>query len=507
MRSAGARRLFHVLLVVTAVYRFSLLGRGALAFVDETFYFTSVKALQSIAAGDVRGAVADIATARGRNGAAVLQIPVAALQSIPARYGVPASNLRSLLIPTACNVVVTLLSLFFVFRIGIVLSGSDGAALASAMMYALLVSSNIYVRHVLPYDWALCAGLLALWLGVTRPNTPHLAVWTGLLTGALLTVYTGYYPLCATIGVTLLWNAWSSRERRDALTFGLVFALAAAASILAMELLFRAGGLSYLGSLRDVRRDISFTSYGDGWTFLPGYLLDVEKLSGLALILGAVSYAWRAAVRVRQGSPRPIDRVLLPMLGAVAVQAVSSGSLHAIPLFGRLIHPWMPFLAWMLADSLAATPLGRPRTNAYVAVTAASLVSFAVTAREYWPLEYPPDVLYAMGIDTSDLPADRNLCELYPGTVYASPAPLNRITGEPYNRRRTDYVLLNFCQALPAVPRPKQPAAIPHGAAVLFDGPHWMTFPAYAYEGLTREDREAVGRDGYRMQVFKLPTS
>src|SRR4051812_7715467 len=97
------RRLFAVLLILTAIYRVGLLGRGTLAFVDETFYFTSVQALQSIATGDVHGAVAAIAAARGRNGAAVAQIPLAIAQAIPAHYGVPASNLRSLLIPTAFN--------------------------------------------------------------------------------------------------------------------------------------------------------------------------------------------------------------------------------------------------------------------------------------------------------------------------------------------------------------------------------------------------------------------
>jgi|SRR5712672_2208733 len=60
------RRLFLVLVILTAAYRFSLLGRGAQAFVDETLYFTSVKAL--------------------------LQPPVVALQAIPAHYGVPASK-------------------------------------------------------------------------------------------------------------------------------------------------------------------------------------------------------------------------------------------------------------------------------------------------------------------------------------------------------------------------------------------------------------------------------
>jgi hypothetical protein len=60
--------------------------------------------------------------ARGRVGAAILEMPIAALQWIPAHFGVAASNLHSLLIPTTFNVVVTLLSLHFVFAIGVVLN-------------------------------------------------------------------------------------------------------------------------------------------------------------------------------------------------------------------------------------------------------------------------------------------------------------------------------------------------------------------------------------------------
>jgi hypothetical protein len=101
------------------------------------------------------------------------------------------------------------------------------------------------------------------------------------------------------------------------------------------------------------------------------------------------------------------------------------------------------------------------------------------------------------------LGSDGLLCELYPGRSYASPAPLNRTTRAPTSARR-DYVLLNFCQALPAVPWPKHPAAMPSGATQRFDGPHWMAFPAYAYEGLTLEEREAIRRDDYRVKVFAI---
>ena len=66
-------------------------------------------------------------------------------------------------------------------------------------------------------------------------------------------------------------------------------------------------------------------------------------------------------------------------------------------------------------------------------------------------------------------------------------------------------MLLNFCQALPAVPRPRETATIPADATRIFDGPHWMSFPAYAYEGLIKADRDALRREDYRLQVFSLP--
>lgn len=497
------RRLFAVLIILTAAYRFSLLGHGALAFVDETFYFTSVKALQSLSAGDVRGAVAAISTARGRNGTALLQLPVAALQAIPSRYGVPASNLRSLLIPTACNVLVTLASLFFVFRIGSVLAGDELTALIGATVYAFLVSSNLYVRHVLPYDWALCAGLLVLWLSMTARRTSRLAIVTGALTAVVLTLYTGYYTLCGVMGVAILWEWWDTLERRQSVRLAALFAVSSAGVIAAMEVLFRAGGLSYISSLRGVGRDISFMPSGDGWGFLPEYLLTVERASGLVLILAAVAYAWHLLLRVRRGVLRPIDRLMLPALVGWAAQAASSIYLQAIPLYGRLLHPWMPFLVWVLADVLAQTPAGQKR-NAYGAVLAAVMISWAPAAWTYVPLKYPADVLYAMGIDTERLPADRKRCELVPGTGYASPGPLNRATNAPYTSD-AGYVLLNFCQALPTVPTPRATATIPAGTRLLFDGPHWMSLPAYAYEGLTDVDRDAMRREDYRLQVFRVP--
>jgi len=500
-------RLVAVVIVVAAVYRLSLLDRGATAFVDETLYFTSVMTLQSLSAGDVHGAVKAIATARGRHGAALIQLPVAALQAIPSHFGIPASNLQSLLIPAVCNVLVTLVTLFFFFRICVEVCGDAWAALIGASVYAFLVNTNLYVRHMLPYDWALCIGIGAVWLVVTRPRAGRLPVWTGLLTGIMVTIYTGYYLFAGVLGVGFVLQAWWSGGWRQAARFAVIFAASAATVVAVMELIFRAGGLSYVGGLRAQSRDIAFVSADDGWMFLPAYLLQVERLSGVALLGGTVVYLWRAAWRVRRRALRPIDFLIVPAVAGWAWQSLSSAQLHAIPLYGRLLHPWMPFLAWALVDSMAAIERPRLRHVARAVVVTAGVVSWVLSARAYHRLSYPPDVLYALRIDTTRVSGDRKLCELCPGTSYASPGPLDRDTQYPYTDAGNNYILVNFCQALPQVPRPRIPAVINEPVTLIYDGPHWMTFQAYAFEGLAPPDRAAMREHDYRVRVFRRTSS
>ena len=503
MRNArtSVTRLFVVLLVVAAAYRLTLLERGALAFVDETFYFTSVMAVQALAAGNLHDAVAALDIARGRQGATLLQLPLAALQAIPSHFGVPASNLRSLLIPAVFNVAATLASLYLFFAICLATCDDEWTALTSTLVYALLVNTNLYVRHMVPYDWALCLGLCALWIAIRRRRTIGNVASTGGLVGMLVTTYSGYFLLAGVIGLTIVAIAWRSDGWRRAALVAVIFAAAAASIVAVMELLFRAGGSSYLANVRGVARDINFSSVDDGWMFLPEYLLRVEYVSGLVLLAGMGVYVWRAGVRAVRRQVRLVDWLVLPAILGWAVQAAAAAEWHAIPLFGRLLHPWMPFMAWALANALTALDRGSVRTAARAAVVGAAVVSWGLSADVYYRLAYPSTALYALGIDTDRVPDDHKLCELNPGTGYASPGPLSRTTGYPYTTTRS-YLLLNFCQALMTVPRPRIHAEIRNDATLIYDGPHWMTFPAYAFEGLTHADRAAMRDNDYRVRAF-----
>jgi hypothetical protein len=503
------RRLCIVVLAAAAIYRLTLVNQGALAFVDETWYFKTVMTLQSLTAGDGRGALGHIAATLGRPGATLIRLPVAALQAIPLAFGVAPSNPRSLLIPQVANVFLSLGMLYLFFDIGLIVCGDASSALVAAIVYATLVNTNLYIRHVLPYDWALCVGLCAVWLSVRRPLTSRRTCVIGLLAGIMITIYPGYYLLVPLLGILIVGQTWRDGRTR-AIHLAALFSIAVGIVVAATMLLCRAGGISYIASLQEVNRLQEMGRMDERWTFVPEYLIRVERFSGLALLVGALVTAWRTASRIRRGEMRPIDWLLVATLAAWAWQCTSFMPGHRT-LLGRLIHPWMLFLGWALAEAMASVERAALRALVFSAALGAALISWVPSALAYSELAYPSDVLYALGIDTTRLPSDRMHCEFTgpQSSFSASPGPLDRRTRYPYTSD-TNLWLLNFCHAenMSQAPKPSWRERAPAGAvSELFDGPHWLTYPAYEYEGLAPVARHAVANGNYRIRVYRLSTS
>ncbi|MCC7418411.1 MAG: hypothetical protein IT176_14840 [Acidobacteria bacterium] len=503
-RPGAPSRAFLLLFALVAVYRVSLLGRGALAFVDEQRYFKSGLALQHLGGGDLHAAFADIADTDGRPGFPLVQLPAAALQGIPYALGIAPSNPRSLLIPTLANVVVSLVTLYFFSAICLILCGDERAALAASGAYALLVSSNVYVRHLFPYDWALACVAGAIWLALAGPPSLRRALAAGALCGGAVTIYPGY-ALLALTPVAAIAGAARRGDGPPPIRTAAAFAAGAGALVLAIELLCRAGGASFLASARTLGGTVTQGAFEEGWTFLPAYLIQVERWSGVVLLAGAAIHLWRFARRSGWRRPRAIDWLVLPALGAWIAQAAASAWLHQMVLYGRLIHPWMLFLALALAESIAGIGNRLRQAAACAAVLICAVGSWAPAAADYSRLAYPRDVLYAQRIDTAQVSPDRFVCELEPVLPYLSPPPADRATNAPYTNLGARVVLMNFCQGLPpAADGAARAAGETDAGAGLprFDGPHFLAFPAYGYEGFAPGERRALVERDYRVKVF-----
>jgi len=312
-------------------------------------------------------------------------------------------------------------------------------------------------------------------------------------------VYPGYFPLVGVAGLVLIADrAGNERAAWWQLAAGFLAGLGVVVG--SLDIVCRIGGLSYLDHVRQLMGAQTQGSFAEGWSFFPRYLIDVERFGGVVLLGGFTAWILRTLSEFARGRLRRIHCLVLAATAAWMWQAFASASLHSTVLYGRLLHPWFPFLVWAAADAIAWSPRRGVRYAVGGLAIAATFVSWIGFASQYYRLAYPADVLYAMGIDTARLPPGAMRCELKSVSTYASPPPLNRRTGAPYTAA-TNYALENFCQGFPESENLKVKR---ENLRPQFDGPHFMTLPAYGFEGLGPEDRLKMQELGYRVRVWTV---
>ena len=491
-----------VVLACVGAFRFSLVGRGAMAFLDETMYYNAALALEKLRTGHVVEAIAHVASNNGRPGNAMLQMVPAAVQAIPFAFGVSPSNPRALVIPVAANAALSLVTLYLFWRISLCLFRGDRvASTVAAVMFGLLVNANLYVRHLLACEPALCVGMLGLWVAVSRPPTRAVAITVGLLAGFTVTVYPGYYLFAVITGFALVGVVPRAGSANRAARVA-AWALGGAMVVLGMEALCRIGGVSYVASLRTLSDTISQGSFDEGWVFVPRYLIQVERYAGVVLLCGLAAWAGQLLWDLKEGpGVRMVHWLILPATMGWVYQAVASSHLHSTVLYGRLIHAWMPLMVWATIDVASRLRRTTWKAIAYATVLVASVVSWTAYAPGYVGLSYPIDVLYSLGINTTLLPATQRHCEMVPSYAYISGGPLDRQTGFPYSKRN-DYSLVNFCMGRPLSSRSTPDPALAR-QVLLYQGAHFLTFRAYGFEGFTAEERDEVSQPGaYDLRVY-----
>jgi hypothetical protein len=311
-------------------------------------------------------------------------------------------------------------------------------------------------------------------------------------------IYPGYYLLVPVIAMTVVGAETASFRRR--VVRALLVVWSAAIPILVTEVVGRWAGFRYLSRARELSTTIVGGSFDEGWIFLPRYLIEVERAAGIILLAGIAAYAIAAMVDIRRRRHvAAIHWIVAAAAGGWIWQAVLSWGVRTMVLYGRLIHPWMAMLAFALAFAIHALPKSRTKAAVCVTVLTVSIVSWATSARDYYRLAYPRDVLSGFSIDTSQVPADRRICEFEPTQHYESPPPIQG--GGATARESGSLLLVNMCQGYPAEDRAVR---LSSDGRMLFDGPHFERYAAYGFEGYTPDQRLALRARDYRVRVYEL---
>lgn len=475
----------------------SLQAGGALSFPDEERHLKSVEAVRALLAGNLEQACLHLANTQGRPADALLRLPVAAAQvALERGWQLPATAPGSLLLPQLMNWLVLLLNMGLLWQLARRWLPAAGATTA-LVVYSALSSTQLYVRHLLPYDTALGVTLLALVL-LSGPRALRCSPGrNGLLAGVLgllaFGIYPGYYmaPLLPAALLALM----VPRSRWLAAAAG--FGAGAAGVIVPLELLTRYGHISYLRTLQHLPATVTQGEFAESFSFVPRYLWEVEGSTGLLLLLGMLPGVWALLTR----HPTPVARVVALVPGAAWLLHASLGYVaHHLVFYGRLVHFFLPFLALYAATALQLLRLRWLYYAATAAISSVALGGLLRFAPAYLALAYPRDVLAA-----HPAAATTPLRYLNEGGLNATlnyrvpPRPPDRYTAAP-----PDSLLLLNCTFLYPLLRPGcYPISLPAGYRLAFDGPHFLTLPAYGFEGFTPSMRTQLRQCRFRCRVYE----
>lgn len=495
---AGSQRnhkvLLGLLLILLGAYRFCLSWSGQLYWPDEYRYLHALHVLDELRKGDVSRAVYWVfgseSGVASRPSYILVSLAPALVQGLANMVlGVQPTDPSFYRIPAAGNVLVSLGLTLVLYRIAFLLTGDRLLALLGAAVHGLLANTNMYVRHLLPYDASLLlflASVMALLEQADSPSRTWLqAGLAGLLSGTAATTYPGYY-LFLIIPLALLLAKRPLAWRPLAL-----FIAAALAVAVLWEATARFAGFSFVEASQRFSTTLTPESlagvqgaHEEGFFFLALYLVEVEGLAGL--VLGALFLVF-GALAIQGRFSRTQTAMILAAVVAYLVYAVAVQALHRAVFYGRLVHMYLPFV--VLAAVLVIRELKAPsfRYGAAMVMLVVSFLSLVPAAVSALTLRFPKDLERELKV----VQAGARICSVGQGRDQPADGSV----------ADCDVVIENGRHLYPL---PEQWRSVPPAGFVLVaEYRHPMQFRPYWFEGYKPQERERLRADPPNISVFR----
>lgn len=487
--AVGTRVSLFLLFGFFAAYRLLLARSGQLYWPDEFRYLHSLHFLDEFRRGQIVAGMEWMFgdSTGGRPGFVLLSTVPAAVQGIAnVVWKLDPSAPAFYRIPSAFNVLVSLGITAAFYRLLLIATADRSYALLGTLVYGLLVNTNLYVRHLFPFDLAL---LLLLWalvlIASERQSAARLlrrAMAAGALSGFAYTTYPGYDPFVVLLAAAVFMNPVGSWRHLFALGGSTLLV------ILAWELVARAAGMSFIAASFRFSSTVTQGSFEEGYRFLPVYLVNVEGLVGGLLFVLAVAFAVAALVR----RDRSVEAVVTgAALAAYLAYATAGVVFHKMVYYGRLVHMYMPVVVLAAILALQSIKEWRVRRLLATALVLASVAAFVPTSVEMLSAHFPNDV-------------DREV------TASSAGATVCRAMPEGDDRFGTippacDLVLENARHLFPLLLGGE--TSPPAGFTFVKSWPHPLQFRGYWYEGATIAERAGLQMYPPEIRLYRRSVS
>ena len=336
----------------------------------------------------------------------------------------------------------------------------------------------------------------------------------GFLTGFGFAIYPGYYFFPILIFTFIVFTGTEKALSKTKAIKVFSFAIPSLSVLLLYEVLARFGDSSYILSLLNLSETITEGSFEEGFSFLPKYLIVVEKYAGVFILLCTLFFTATVIYRViKYGLPiiynNHLNLLCVSMLGGFLLHASTTTIFHKMVLYGRLVHIYFPFLIFATIAFLLEIKNAKLKNILLGLFISVSVVSFINFFKDYLSLAYPRDVLYKHRILTEHIDLAHKVCETncaYPSFPISSPPPLSIKTNAPYNDEK-NIMLINFCffniisgwygEDFSTF-RPSQ------NHTLIYKAKHFLAFDPYTFEGCGIKERKALKERNYNVVIYMI---
>lgn len=359
--------------------------------------------------------------------------------------------------------------LFFLARAA---GASDAAAGWAALLAAGSNTLFYMVRHLLPYDAAMLAWLLALW--ASCGSRPRQAVLAGVLAAASFYIYNGYWYL---VPVAALWHASRRRDRRSQVLW---LAGAAGTVLVTAAVGYLAGGIYYWRFLVFFSGTVRQGLFAEGWSLPWEYLWHSEGWAGPALLV----LVGGACLGRRRQVPGYVGAALAGLVLCYGALVAGSTMFHRFVVYGRSVRPLLPLFClaagWAMTEVLAR----RPVLHRLAIVVVASLAVFAQAGHfgRIFPADVQTQVRARWGRP--------KICATYSGLMFQPGR-------EPVTR--PDLALVNADGLYPLRDFIGAPAG-----RILGRWPNPLDYRPYQYEGYTPRERALLRAHDNSIRLIAL---
>ncbi len=268
------------------------------------------------------------------------------------------------------------LNLYLLYRLARAAGANETESAWALLFMAASNTSFYYARHLVPYECALSAVLLAAEVGLRR-LTPVRALICGLLAGIAYGIYNGYWYAVPVIWLVHLLACW-----REPQWWRLTTSCAAGATLAVVAPIAWGaglGGASYWEAAGVFARSATLGLFAEGWSLPWEYLFHSEEIFGLTAA-GCIVLAFFSVLRAGAPLPRWVLGTLIALVAAYGLLVLFSCGLERFVVYARTVKPLVPLLAllagWALARLLERWPRLQP-------VALAGLI--AAAAVNFWP--------------------------------------------------------------------------------------------------------------------------